>query len=185
MIARPTQLAALAALATLAALVVASPATTRAQRLPAQAEWRAARWGMTVDEVLKAFPGEAKRLETPLPLADGNVVAAGIEKHALGGTTFRVRFVFDAAGGLVLVSLRTPETEYAKAEAIDAVEKALSERLGPPTWKGTSSEFVDMRQTTWKVTNGRVDIKYIPGVIVVMHAAPSQQPPVAAPASKD
>jgi hypothetical protein len=42
-----------------------------------------------------------------------------------------------------------------------------------------------MRQTTWKVPSGRVDVKWIPGVIVVMHAAPSRQPPVAAPAPKD
>lgn len=118
---------------------------------------------MTVDQVLKAFPGEAARLETPLRLADGNLVAAGIEKHVLGGTTFRVRFVFDGAGGLVLVSLRTPETDYAKPEAIAAVEKALVERLGQPAWSGTSAEFVDMRQTTWKVPSGRVDLQVHPG----------------------
>ena len=178
----PTRPIAFALAAALALALL--PAVARAQAAP-KAEWRSARWGMTIDEVLKAFPGEAKRLETPLRLADGNVVAAGIDRHVLAGTAFRVRFVFDSSGGLVLVSLRTPESDYAKPEAIEAVEKALADRLGPPTWSGTSAEFVDMRQTTWKGPSGRVDLKWIPGVIVVMHAAPSQQPPVAAPAPKD
>jgi hypothetical protein len=171
---------ALAAVA--ATLALALPAPGAAQRAPLAAEWRQARWGMSVDEVLKAFPGEARRLETPVALADGNVVAAGIDRHELAGVVFRVRFVFHPSGGLVLVSLRTDEKDRATPERFGAVEKALAGRLGPPTERGQDDSFVEMRQATWKGERGRIDVKYIPGTLVVLHAAPSQVPPRAEPA---
>jgi hypothetical protein len=170
---------ALAPLAAIAALLL--PAPGRAQLAPLAAEWRQARWGMTVDEVVKAFPGEARRLEVPTTLADGNVVAAGIDRHELGGVAFRVRFVFDAKGGLVLVSLRTAEQDPATPERYAAVERALADRLGPPTERGRDESFVDLRQTSWKGASGRIDVKFIPGTLVVLHAAPSQRAPRAEP----
>lgn len=171
-----TRRALTAALAASLVAALALPSVASAQHAP-PAEWRAARWGMTVDDVLKAFPGEATRLDQPVQLADGNVVAAGIESFVLAARAFRVRFVFDRTGHLVLVSLRTPEKDYAKPDALPAVEQALAERLGPPTSRSSDKQFVDMRQVTWKGPSGRVDVKYIPGVVVVLHAAPSQQPP--------
>jgi hypothetical protein len=176
-----SQTARTAAAALLLATLLPDPA--RAQAAP-PAEWRAARWGMTVDEVVKAFPGEAKKLEKPLTLADGNVVAAGIDSYVLAATEFRVRFVFDPSGGLVLVSLRTPEKIYAKEVLLPAIEKAVADRIGPATSRSSDKEFIDMRQVTWKGPTGRVDIKYLPGVVVVLHAAPSQQPPEAQPAPR-
>lgn len=165
-----------------AALAVAAPRPAHGQAAP-PAEWGASRWGMTLEQVLRAFPGEAKKLDPPIALADGNVVAAGIDAHVLAGTTFRVRFVFDGAGKLVIVSLRTSEKEYAKPELLAPLEEAIADRLGPATSRGEDRELVEMRQVTWKGPTGRVDLKYIPGTIVVMHAAPSQQPQAATPAS--
>ncbi len=130
--------------------------------------WRGARWGMTVDEVLKAFPGEAKRLSPELKLADGNVVAAGIDDWAIGTRSFRVRFVFEA-GKLALVSLRTPENRPAGPEAFAELEKALGEELGPPLSRDADSALVDMRQTRWSAGHSTVDLKYIPGVVVILY----------------
>jgi hypothetical protein len=157
----------------LAALLLPSPAP--AQLRPATAEWRAARWGMTVDEVLKAFPGEARKLDAPIALADGNVVAAGIERDELAGVAFRVRFVFHPKGGLALVSLRTDEKDPATPARYEAVQRALAERLGRPAERDVDGNFIDMRQTTWRTPSGRVDVKFIPGTLVVLHAAPSQR----------
>jgi hypothetical protein len=131
---------------------------------------------MTVDEVLKAFPGEATRLAPPVQLADGNVVAAEIPSHVLAGVTFRVRFVFGPDGKLVIVSLRSSEREYARPELLAPIEKAIADRIGPATSRSEDRELIEMRQVTWKGPTGRVDLKYIPGTVVVMHAAPSQQP---------
>ena len=66
--------------------------------------WRAARWGMTRDDVLAAFPGEAQRLAQPAPFAQpqpGSSVAAGssdlaIPAYEADGVTFRVLFGFES-----------------------------------------------------------------------------------------
>jgi hypothetical protein len=143
--------------------------------------WRAARWGMTVDEVLKAFPGEAVRLDPELKLADGTVVAAGIDVHRIASYALRVRFVFEG-GRLSLVSLRTPLDWYASSEVYGEIEKALTARYGRPVEIASDKEFIDLRQTRWIVGQSGVDVKYIPGVVAIVHyPRPASAPPAAAP----
>jgi hypothetical protein len=150
-----------------------APAAARPQALSG---WRAARWGMTLEELLKAFPGEAARLDPPERLADGNVVAAGIDKVTVGDTPFRVRFVLDPSGGLALVSLRTDPKAYFGPDVFKATKKTLEAEHGKPTAETADDNFIDMRQVTWKTAHARLDLKYIPGVVVILHAAPSQRP---------
>lgn len=149
------------------AALAAAPAPARAAE---DGDWRAARWGMSEAEVLKAFPGEATRLGKPEKLADGNVVAIGIEKHAIGETEFRVRFVFDPAGKLVLVSLRTDPQKYAAVEAYAATRRALATTLGEPAASSSDDNFIDLRQASWWTGRSRIDVKFIPGVVAVVYA---------------
>lgn len=148
------------------AAAAASPASPPA---PDTGEgWRGARWGMTVDEVLKAFPGEAVRIDPEMRLADGTVVAAGIDAHQVASRPFRVRFVFQD-GKLSLVSLRTPPDSYAGHEVFAEVEKALAARYGPPMESASDAELIDLRQTRWSAGTSGVDLKYIPGVVAIVH----------------
>ena len=78
-----------------------------ARRSPDEA-WRGTRWGMTVDEIQKALPGETFKVTPEVKLADGTVIAAGIDGFAFEELTFDVRFLF-TGGKLSLVSLRTPQ----------------------------------------------------------------------------
>lgn len=137
----------------------------------ASGEWRAARWGMTVEEVLKAFPGEATRLDPEQKLADGNTVSVGIERHDLGGQAFRVRFVFEG-GRLALVSLVAGHERFVGAEAFEALGKLLAERFGEPGTATKDDAFIDMRQVRWDRPRGRVDLKFIPGKVVILHSRP-------------
>ena len=77
----------------------AAPATTTTTTVPAPPPvWRAARWGMTKDEVLAAFPGEAQRLARPENFgpATPGTSDVGIPAYEVGGTTFRVLFGFES-----------------------------------------------------------------------------------------
>jgi hypothetical protein len=129
---------------------------------------------MTVEEVLKAFPGEARRLEPELKLADGNTVSVGIERHELGGHAFRVRFVFER-GRLALVSLATGHEGFVGAEAYQALARVLAERFGEPGVATQDDAFIDMRQVRWDRPRGRVDLKFIPGKIVILHSRAQEQ----------
>jgi len=169
MCARLLRLAALALLLSLGGARAAPPA---AAGEGASGEWRAARWGMAVEEVLKAFPGEATRVEPELKLADGNTVSAGIERHEVGGQVFRVRFVFEG-GKLALVSLLAGHEKYVGPEAYEALRKLLAERLGGPGESSQDDAFIDMRQVRWDRPRGRVDLKFIPGKLVILHSRPA------------
>ena len=149
---------------------VASPSepASPAPALPSgQEAWEAARFGMTADEVLAAFRGDAFRVTPEVKLPDGNVVAAGIDGQVFEGLKVNVRFVFQD-GKLALVSLRTSQGQYAEATAYEAARKALLARWGQPIETSSDSNFVDMRQTRWDQGARRVDLKYIPGVVAIV-----------------
>jgi hypothetical protein len=153
----------------------APPAASQAADAPpAPGEaWRATRWGMTPAEVVAALPGEAKLLTPPVNLPDGNVVAAGIDGYAWEGLAFQVRFVFEG-GKLALVSLRTPQDRYVDAAAYETLRRSLVARWGAPRETTTDDAFIDMRQTRWDRGSSRADLKYIPGVaVLLLYPAPS------------
>jgi len=159
-----------------AAAVALTIAASRADSAPdstapakSPGAWRGARWAMTVDELLKVFPGEAVRLDPEQKLPDGNVIAAGIEKHVLEGQELRVRFVF-TDGKLALVSLRSPPDQYAHPEVYAKLREHLARQLGSPGEETKDDNFVDLRQTRWDRAPSRIDLKYIPGVVVLLYS---------------
>jgi hypothetical protein len=147
--------------------------------------WRAARWGMSPQQVVTAFPGEAYLVQPEVRLPDGNTVSAGIDGLAWEGLTVNVRFVFEG-GKLALVSLRTPQNQYVEAATYDRLRKALSERWGDPLESTADSQFIDLRQTRWDRGGIRSDLKYIPGVVAVVHypRPGAAAPPAGSPAVK-
>ena len=134
-----------------------------------EAAWRSARWGMTVDGVLRAFPGEAFLLDPEQKLQDGNVVAAGIDGFEVDGQVFRVRFIFEG-GKLALVSLRTPHDKYVKPETYERLQAHLAGEFGAKGEETRDSNFIDMRQTRWDRAPNRIDLKYVPGTLVVLYS---------------
>jgi hypothetical protein len=157
-------LLACALLVPLAAVAEAPPAGPR--------PWPALRWGMTEEEVLRAMPGQAARLDPPERLADGRVVAVGLEHLAIGGVDFRVRFVF-AEGRLAVVSLKNYPERLASDADHDRLKALLAAELGPPAADARDSSVVDYRQARWDAPGERVDLKYIPGQLVLQRSRPA------------
>lgn len=167
----------------LATLLLAGPAPAPqvpAAAPPAQAPaaapgWRAARFGMTPGEVLAAFPKEALAISPAVNLADGSTIEARIDGFAFEGMTFDVRFVF-RDGKLALVSLRTPQSKPADAEAYARLRDVLVKKWGAPLEDTADDNFIDMRQTRWNRGPDRADLKYIPGVVaIVFYPRPADQ----------
>jgi hypothetical protein len=157
----------------LAMLLLADPAPAAAPAAgatvaPAPGGWRSARFGMTPAEVVAALPGEATRLSPPVTLADGNTVDVGIDGYRFEGLSFDVRFVF-AGGKLALVSLRTPPKTYVDVTSYARLRDTLVKQWGPPLEDTKDDSFIDMRQTRWNRGPDRADLKYIPGVVAILH----------------
>ena len=76
-------------------------------QFPADVEgWSRSRWGMTEENVLKTFTGEARLLEKPGHFKDGSFSSIEIESLRIGDDIFRVGFTFDGESKtLIRVSL--------------------------------------------------------------------------------
>jgi hypothetical protein len=142
---------------------------------PQTEAWRAARWRMTPAEVVAAFPGEARLLSPEVKLANGNVVAAGIDGYVFEGLTFDVRFVF-ADGKLAVVSLRTPAKMPADSAAYERLVASLVKRWGSPLEEVNDQSVVNQRLARWHRGASFVDLRYIPGVVaIVFYPRPAAQ----------
>ncbi len=145
----------------------AAPVLQSAPLLNGAAAWRSARWGMTVEEVLKAFVGEAARIDPEEKLADGKVVAVGIERFDVGGVPCRVRFLFEG-GKLVLVSLKSAADRFVEPATYEALERRLGAEAGRGEVTPKETSF-DMRQSRFKAGGTALDLKYLQGTMVLLY----------------
>src|SRR5216683_1237390 len=79
-------------------LLICLPLLFAAPAVPKEpAGWSKARWGMTEQQILDAFAGEATVLDGPTPerTFNGVLVTVGIKSLSIGGTAYRVFFLMD------------------------------------------------------------------------------------------
>jgi len=128
---------------------VASTTTTTTTTVPTPPPvWRAARWGMTKDEVLAAFPGEAQRLAQP---ADFGAPGAGstdvaIPAYESDGMKFRVLFGFesDALNRVHLSAVKAADTTCGD------LEKLLTEKYSASSERSHTQTNLRAEQMVWK-----------------------------------
>jgi len=110
--------------------------------------WRTARWGMTRDEVLAAFPSEAQRLAQPAafgPTAPGSSDVA-IPVYEGEGAKFRVLFGFES-NALSRVHLTAIQAGDATCEE---VEKVLTEKHAAPLARTNTGTSLRGEEIVWK-----------------------------------
>jgi len=146
----------------------ASPAAPTERLLDPAAAWRGARWGMSVDEVLKAFPGTARRLQPEQKLADGKVVAVELQGIDAGGLTYRAHFLFEG-GGLALVSLKSLPSRPAEVRDYEALKARLAQESGQPGQERQQDLTVDYREIRFTAGGTAVDVKFLQGTLVLLY----------------
>jgi hypothetical protein len=111
--------------------------------------WRAARFGMTKDEVLAAFPAEAQRLPAPTEFGAPHVGTSdvAIPAYELDGTRFRVLFGFEGE------ALNRIQLSAGKADegTCGTVEKDLTEKHAPPTQRQNTGTSLRGEEITWSL----------------------------------
>jgi len=117
------------------------------------AGWSKSRWGMTDDEILQAFDGQAVRLATP----ERNGARVSIPSVELAGTKFHVWFIPDKSGHLcsvVFTSIDPPSDSIAQS-----IEELLAAKYGHP-WKTQATHTTDalwtIGTTVIRVTHTRL-----------------------------
>jgi hypothetical protein len=127
----------------------AAPTTTTTTTVPSPPPvWGSARWGMTKDEVLAAFPGEAQRLDPPVafgPQAPGASDVA-IPAYELDGMKFRALFGFEADA---LNRVHLSAIKAAEATCGD-LERLLTEKHTAPSDRSTTQTNLRTEQIVWQ-----------------------------------
>lgn len=127
--------------------ITAATTTTTTMPVPPPV-WRTVRWGMTKDEVLAAFPGEAQRL--PQPVAFGPATAGSsdiaIPAYEGDGAQFRVLFGFDpnALNRIHLTAIKPGDATCGD------VEKILTDKHAEPTARNNTGTSLRGEEIEWK-----------------------------------
>lgn len=123
-------------------------ATTTTTVPPPPPPWRTARWGMTRDEVLAAFPGEAQRLAKPAdfgPPTPGSSDVA-IPAYEADGVPFRVLFGF-ASNALDRIHLSA--VKPGDATCVDVEKVLTAKHAAPAAWNNTGTSLRG-EEIVWK-----------------------------------
>lgn len=125
----------------------AAPTTTTTVPVPPPV-WRTARWGMTKDEVVAAFPGEAQRLAKPAdfgPPTSGSSDVA-IPAYEADGVKFRVLFGFESNA---LNRIHLSAVKPGDATCSD-VEKIVTEKHAAPAARNNTGTSLRGEEVVWK-----------------------------------
>jgi hypothetical protein len=130
--------------------------TTTTTLPPPPLVWRAAHFGMTKEEVLAAFPGEAQKLPQPTSFGpqDPQATDVTIPSWVDGGVTYRVLFGFGAAG---LDRIRLVAAHPA-ATTCEDVEKALTDKGGAPVDRHETGTSLRGQEMTWRMKDQSVTL---------------------------
>lgn len=124
---------------------------------------RVARWGMTVDEVLSAFPGEAVRPSAAEGRQGEGPVRIACE---IGGTTFQASFLFDKDARLRQITLDPSSKRDAGRPLFDRLAKLLTARYGQPVAQHDDLALIGpLRQSdrSWKSADADVALVHMYG----------------------
>ncbi len=126
---------------------------------------RNARWGMTVDEVVAAFPGEAVRASlAEIEKGSGPV---RIDRCEIAGTNFQANFFFYKASRLTQITLGPSSKRDASRPLFDRLAKMLTEKYGQPATDvpDQSMGVAGLRTTqkSWEAADARIILTYMYG----------------------
>jgi hypothetical protein len=130
-----------------AATTTTTSTTTTTTLPPPPPVWGAARWGMTPEELLAAFAGQAQAAEPPVAFQAPATGAAPvmIASHEADGARFRVLFGFQG-GRLSRIQLSAPKA--GEATCYD-VETRLTGEHGEPSSRRETTTHLQTKETAW------------------------------------
>lgn len=124
--------------------------------------WRQARAGMTTQQVLSAFDGEAVALEEPEVYTlegDTALATASIDQVEVGGVTYDVHFLVDPKQRrLIRVALKpSSDKPEIQRNAFDELKTLLLERYGKPFVEESNSAS---KLLGWKDDERTIELKF-------------------------
>jgi len=125
--------------------------------------WREAKWGMTEDEILKAFKGEAVRLDKIEEWDQLNLYASiGINNYDINGNKYGVYFAMDkTTKNLKMVQIYLLDTTSGIVRnRFRDLEQLLTEKYGAPSFKDASDKILNKIVVSWNIPSTIIELNY-------------------------
>lgn len=125
--------------------------------------WREAKWGMTENEILEAFKGEAVRLDKIEEWGQLNLYAfIGINNYDIDGNKYGVYFAMDkTAKTLKRIQIYLLDTTSGLVRnRFRDLEKLLTEKYGAPSFKDASDKILNKIVVSWNFPSTIIELNY-------------------------
>jgi len=123
--------------------------------------WQEAKWGMTEDEVLEAFKGEAIRLDK-IVAYQASYASIGIINYDISGDKYLVHFIFDENKKNLQRIAITPEATTILDFHFRRLEQLLTEKYGIPYFKNTVTAMGgDKSVVAWNLESTIIELNFI------------------------
>ena len=159
----------------LAALIIitwalANPSSVRSQtasKAPDPGGWMAAKWGMTENQVLAAFPDQARRLPRSERYGGGSFASIVIDSIEIGVIAYRVHFIFQPSDSTLEAVNIGPADDSAGicAAAYDHLEHLLTNKYGAPSYRKDGDDArvtsrIIRKELTWRLATTEISLLY-------------------------
>lgn len=127
---------------------------------PSSVGWRVARWRMSVDEVINAFPGDVKRKNDKDSREKIKIRAKFQKKVRYDGLEYDVEFGFDTSERFSYLRF---ECKKAKKDSFDHVSTSFTELFGEASKKGDKTYPLGdtLRWISWDKENIKVEVSHV------------------------
>jgi hypothetical protein len=123
--------------------------------------WEGVRWGMTIDEILRAYRGKAARLEVAERVGAGGLIrAAAIRQVKVRNHFYGASFLFDKSGRLGAIQLKPTDLRDGCPPAYDDLAATLSAEHGPPldSLQDSRPSGSWVRRAYWKTPESLIEL---------------------------
>ena len=153
-----------------AALLLCTSTAAAEERAPPQQDrrpqaWQAARWGMTAEQIIQAFPGAQPRQDAA---SDGYALRAFIPSYRIASFDYEVAFHFDGRGRLARIVIGPALVVQCTSQMFDSLAGPLTHKYGAPVSEIRKS-LVD-RELSWRTSQTLVTLKQYEWGIAFVHS---------------
>ncbi len=137
--------------------------------------WREAKWGMTEDEILKAFKGEAVHLDKAQDWDQLNLYASiGINNYDINGDKYNVYFAMDkTAKTLKMIQIYAADKQYGLFQMrFKNLEPIFTEKYGAPSFKDNSDRIVNKSVVAWYFPSTKIELQYMDYSLMITYSVP-------------
>lgn len=123
--------------------------------------WKGAKWGMTIQQVKNVFGNEISE-DPDAKEFQGSITPLFIDSLAIGNSSYKVQFTFDAKSKFLKRVLIEPKNSITAIVSMKDLDERLTKKYGQPIWKqDENTRSMEKLNRTWVFPSSTIELKYL------------------------